>query len=435
VIGMLALMKRRALVYTLPPIVLIAFLTLISMAAWQRSQMIADLTHKLARGEKVEAEAAARQLAVISNPPLDLLVDVAASNDGARAEAAQVALNRMLDCLELDADAGRRLRRVSEIVTELSATLAKHRQAFPRASHPWLADATRRILSIANRCPATTPLIGLHCDEVMSVVLLARPVTAAAAVQTVAPPAAVPVPASDLQRAGLEREFAGYNAVPMTPATSTTVLSTTTNDTLAEPARVADNSDLALSDARPTTAPPTEVSTEGRPNWSQPAFRILPATPVKSNSMEDVTKNDEDIAASKQAANSELPPDNTRELLERWRTSRSNRLEIEEELATRGFRPIPKRLVEQFFSENLADRLRLVDSVLTEPGVDPRPWLILLAEDENAEIRLMAVTVMATSNDKTLVEKAWQTAIRDRDSRIADLAARLRQRRDGATRR
>jgi hypothetical protein len=268
----------------------------------------------------------------------------------------------------------------------------------------------------------------------MSVVLLARPVAAAVAVQTVSPAHAVPVPPSDLQRAGLEREFAGYNAEPMTPATSTTVPLTTTNDSLAEPERVADSSDLALSDARPTLAPPTEVSAEGRPNWSQPAFRILPATPIKSNSLTEV-KKEENNAASKQATTSEQPPDNTRELLDRWRTSRSNRLEIEEELATRGFRPIPKRLVEQFFSENLADRLRLVDSVLTEPGVDARPWLLLLAEDENAEVRLMAVTVMATSNDKTLVEKAWQTAIRDRDSRIADLAARLRQRRDGATRR
>jgi hypothetical protein len=428
-------MKRRALVYTLPPIVLIAFLTLISMAAWQRSHMIADLAIKLARGEKAEAGAAARQLAVISNPPLDLLVDVAASEDRIRAEAAQVALNRVLDGVEQGVDARRRLGRVSELVTSLSATLAKHRQAFPRASHPWLADTTRRILSIANRCPASTPLIGLHCDEVMSVVMLARPVAAPMAVQTVAPTPTVNAPAYDLQRAGLEREFAGYTAEPLTSDTSTAAPISTTSDALTEPARVADNSDLALSDARPITASPPDVSAQARPNWSQPVFRILPATPIKSNSPDGVKTKEENNATSKQAATVDEPPDNTRELLDRWRTSRSDRLEIEEELATRGFRTIPKRLVEQFFSENLADRLRLVDSVLTEPGVDPRPWLMLLAEDENAEVRLMAVTVMATSDDKTLVEKAWQTAIRDRDSRIADLAARLRQRRDGATRR
>ena len=46
-----------------------------------------------------------------------------------------------------------------------------------------------------------------------------------------------------------------------------------------------------------------------------------------------------------------------------------------------------------------------------------------------------AVTVMATSDDKALVEKAWQVAIRDRDPRIADLASRLRERRAGALRR
>jgi len=115
--------------------------------------------------------------------------------------------------------------------------------------------------------------------------------------------------------------------------------------------------------------------------------------------------------------------------------ARSDRAELEEELAARGFHPIPKRLIERYFSDNLAERLRLVDSVLTEPGVDARPWLMLLSEDENAEVRLSAVTVMATSNDTTLVEKAWQAAIRDRDSRIADLAIRLRERREGTTRR
>ena len=73
--------------------------------------------------------------------------------------------------------------------------------------------------------------------------------------------------------------------------------------------------------------------------------------------------------------------------------------------------------------------------MLTEPGIDARPWLMLLADDVDADVRLLAVTIMATSDDAGLIEKAWHVSIRDRDRRIAGLASRLRERRGTAQRR
>jgi hypothetical protein len=67
--------------------------------------------------------------------------------------------------------------------------------------------------------------------------------------------------------------------------------------------------------------------------------------------------------------------------------------------------------------------------VLTAPNVNARPWLTLLAEDSDADVRLAAVAIMATSSDPVLIEKAWQAAIHDRDPRIAEIAGRLRDRR------
>jgi hypothetical protein len=120
----------------------------------------------------------------------------------------------------------------------------------------------------------------------------------------------------------------------------------------------------------------------------------------------------------------------SRELLRRWLSAEGSEVfPLEQELTRRGFGRLSERLVEQLFSADLEDRLALVDCVLTEPGVDPRPWLMLLSDDANADVRLLAVTIMATSNDAVLVEKAWQVSIRDRDSRIAALAGRLRERR------
>jgi hypothetical protein len=119
-----------------------------------------------------------------------------------------------------------------------------------------------------------------------------------------------------------------------------------------------------------------------------------------------------------------------RRLLEQWRTANgANAAAIEQELARRGFGRLSKRLVDIYFSEVADHRLRLVDEVLSEPETGAQPWLMLLAIDQNADVRLSAVTVMATSNDRALLEQAWQVVIRDRDPRIADLAERLRNRR------
>jgi hypothetical protein len=76
-----------------------------------------------------------------------------------------------------------------------------------------------------------------------------------------------------------------------------------------------------------------------------------------------------------------------------------------------------------------------VDEVLTAPGNDARPWLVLLADDTEADVRLLALTIMATSDDALLLDKAWQVALHDGDPRIAGLASRLRERRDAAQRR
>ncbi len=126
----------------------------------------------------------------------------------------------------------------------------------------------------------------------------------------------------------------------------------------------------------------------------------------------------------------------SRDLLRRWLSADASDVQaIDRELARRGFGRLTTRLVRQFFSDDAEERMRLVDDVLTEPGAGAGAWLLLLAQDSDAEVRLFAVTLMATSNDATIVEKAWQAAIRDRDPRIADLAGRLRERRTGALQR
>jgi hypothetical protein len=123
-------------------------------------------------------------------------------------------------------------------------------------------------------------------------------------------------------------------------------------------------------------------------------------------------------------------------LLRHWLTAEGHELTASsEELTQRGLGRLSKATVERLLSDQAQDRAQLVDEVLTTPGINARPWLLLLADDANANVRLAAVSVMATSSEPELLEKAWQTAIRDSDPRIAGLAGRLRERRSAIQRR
>jgi hypothetical protein len=165
----------------------------------------------------------------------------------------------------------------------------------------------------------------------------------------------------------------------------------------------------------------------------------MPINGSASDAEQNMSRKQSALVADEEffaGATGALADDDSRELLARWLVaSGGDVFPLEEELTRRGFGRLSARLVRQLFSDDPAERLRLVDDILTQPGVDARPWLILLADDSAADVRLLAVTIMATSDDPTLIEKAWQVAIHDRDPRIASLASRLRDRRDSAQRR
>jgi hypothetical protein len=436
----LARSKRRASFYTLPIVVVIGFLVVAGLAAWQRADVIADLADQVARGDKAEATAAVRKLAAIPSPPISVLVGAATSDERATAEAAQVAINKMLSKWQKQVEKKQRISSVASQLTALAAALAAQRREFVPADYPWLASATRKIVRLANECPARkTPLVALHCDEIMSIIgrnSLAAPIAGHEDAKEDQPSqeAATPVEDAifqDSRQARLELDFSEFptqrvtadaEAVPPVPVTSSPppIQSPAVNETRLEP--------------QVGPGPPKQMASPNeraqRPSWSQPSYRVLPGVPTEKKTEEAATLKPIAKNLPEAMSKTRVMASETRALLARWLAAKGDEIQfVEHDLATRGFKRLSKPLVEQYLSNDLEVRLKLVDRVLTEPNVDPRPWLFLLADDENADVRLLAVTMMATSNDKSLVEKAWQVAIRDRDPRIADLATRLRARR------
>jgi hypothetical protein len=453
--------RRRLSLLTLPVVVTIGFLVVAKLTAWQRSDLIADLADCISHGEPRDAMEAVHKLAMIPNPPIPVLVTAAASDEHETAGAAQVAIDRLLRRWQREVETKKRYGDIAGELSELAKSLSETLADFSDSDHEWLEATARKILRIADKFPPKqTPLVAVHCDAVLTAIGAGRLPAGPDELVGTDDFDGVTVENSDgkaIPRSGLassdgtqntnERAHSTDSALtPFNPPATSQPLLHAGDDTARKTAddpsvnelrnRNGDTDDAASSN-RLSSRPGLPGNSAGAP----PVFRILPAMPINASTNGGAEPNrltpDSRTAADGHSDSSSNPLAGTdsRELLRTWLASENGDQPIERELARRGFGKLSKPIVRQFFSDDSQTRMRLLDNVLAQPGGGSEAWLLLLANDADPDVRLFAVTFMATSNNAALVEKAWQAAIRDRDPRIADLAGRLRERREGPIRR
>jgi hypothetical protein len=98
---------------------------------------------------------------------------------------------------------------------------------------------------------------------------------------------------------------------------------------------------------------------------------------------------------------------------------------VERELTRRGMSALHLRLAHRLTNPDPRARRELVDLLPKLTGIDARPWLLWLSEDPSAEVRLAALTLLATSNDPALRDRLARQASRDADPRVRAIADRL----------
>lgn len=98
-------------------------------------------------------------------------------------------------------------------------------------------------------------------------------------------------------------------------------------------------------------------------------------------------------------------------------------------LAEVGFGPAQLELARSLTSPNPADREQLAEILPQVPGIDAKTWLIWLSRDERADVRLAAISVMATINDPVLLKRLRDMATRDADPRVRAQVQRMTARR------
>jgi hypothetical protein len=445
--------RRLSLAWSLPLVVAIMCLVVAKLAALQRADVIRELDKRVSHGSTDEATDAVRNLATIPRPPLALLVKAAASPNLEVAREAQQAIDDYLKFCQREVKARRNAGLVARQLAVLAQAMAIEQPKFTPADHPWLERTTRNVLRLANGIKAgTTPLVASLCDQILVAVAKgqvnsAPPSTTAVKNLSLVGSAAVPVtdsaPDTDDRFTALaarawgavpdEAREAGGIAIPITLRGRNT-----------NPPPHIDG--LFTNAGEADLLPPGELNESGwKAEWTHPVLQSLPSAPVQSSPAPgDSAESSSPYPPAAglleprilRTANDRFEGIADRALLKRWLVGAGpNTVELEQELLERGFGRLSRRLVQQLFSERVEDRLQLVDEVLTEPAIDARPWLLVLADDVDADVRLVAITLMATSNDPALIDKAWQVVLRDHDPRIAGLAERLRQRRGAARRR
>lgn len=82
-------------------------------------------------------------------------------------------------------------------------------------------------------------------------------------------------------------------------------------------------------------------------------------------------------------------------------------------------------LARQLVDPDPVVRKQLAQAVPRLQSIDAAPWLMWLCHDSDADVRMAAITLLATTGDTALLERVEAIARQDSDPRIHDLAEQI----------
>jgi hypothetical protein len=437
--------KRVCLMLSFSLAVATIWLGFAAVASRQRSQIIDQLTAQIIGGNREGSLAAIRALASAPRPLLEPIVRAAASPNRTLAEGSQQAITDLVEQWRLQSESGRNQNIVASGLDELAAALDENCKSFSATDAPWLTHIASAILRLANRALPDADLeLTMHCEALLAAARQTRvPATSVRSAQDI-PSAETTNAAAHVDGSTLDSpKDVAYRETRVISAGSSATPSAAENAFSAPPQSAYQTITAAEPSAPDRAAAAQSPDKEAR--WAWPAINEAKADreteessgPAQSNSS---AGNSSRIAARFVETTSPTPDSlksvDSRALLQRWLSvDKSAQGQLDLELARRGLGKPSVEIARVLFSDRVEDRIRLVQQIMTAPGINASAWLQLFTEDEDANVRLAAITLMSTSNNPSLKEQAYQATLHDRDPRVADLAGRLRDRRDGVERR
>ena len=442
-------MSRRKLVFSL---LVVALLTAgawqLGQAAYQhqRDALISELATEVAQGNPNVAVHAVKQLARFDEHAARPLLEAAGGSRPRVAPAARWAIDDLLKHWREDAGAARRYERR---LRQLATTLVQQVDGFSADAQVWAHELADGLLHATEELPVGQRLVVVRCCEItLQATREAAEQGAGSAVAAQFPNrsavaelpfARTPAPKND--------RLAQLKALPLANDAAANSAAATAEDdapwsalpVLGETDDYAPAPQRHLREANPMRSAPLTPAAEQRGSWQpqwtevdrlEMARRSLPTSDAPAEQRD--TSLPPNVAERLALELAELQP---RELLVRLVSApTTEKPVVQHEFVRRGLGSMPVQLATHLVSDDVRQRARAVQQVTRTPGVRGRTWISMLCDDPAADVRLAAVTLLATADDAELLEKAWQTVLNDRDPRFAQLVEPLREKRDSLRR-
>jgi hypothetical protein len=410
---------RAAIVTTLAALMLAAGVWLWPrMSFWQQHRLAIRMVEELEHAKSPNSRAL-RQIATIGYPAIDALILAAASEKSQIALEAREIVEEQLATWKNRSVADEDFS-LTVPVSILASALAEHVDALGPHGQQWASRLSLELVELAAEMPAAeaVPLLA-DCSAVMASVTPLGPrmrTLSSGNSPSLSNETALPLPSMKLRYLASDQAMMGNEGMLDTPFISMA-------DELATPLKPSDSMDL----------PPLPRDSNWVPEWSRRA-------PLASNSnpVDELPHTGSSTAAPSDPVLMIPSPDEMATLFEELKREETpgllNRLSsadhytaavIRSVLKERGIGKEELSLATRLVAADSVERLQLVDDLKVLPARTARRWLRELLTDKNSDVRLKALTAMATTNDPELVGIAREVAVQDSDSRVTELAARI----------
>ncbi len=95
------------------------------------------------------------------------------------------------------------------------------------------------------------------------------------------------------------------------------------------------------------------------------------------------------------------------------------------ELIARGFGDTEISIATQIAAGDTPSRLVLVNAIARSDKIDPRPWLLMLLDDENRQVKLRAISILATMKDAYVDQRLRKQLVSESDAVVSDQIRRV----------
>lgn len=387
------------------------------VSGWQERRLAKRLVAELQQAESADSRTALRQIASLGDPAIEALVIAATSARAGIALSAREIIDEKLAAWK-SLHATDKSFSISVPAGLLANALAGHIDEFGPLGQQWSTKLAVELVDLAAELsPAEAMALLADCSLILEKVppvgprlrTITQENPVAASEQTRTPALNLPALPSE-QAISNRRENSPLPAVtePLgvgAPLTSPEIVNSTplpsVSDWLPEwsgkvPSTSAEPNEIPDSDhAKPQAGPIADAVDVPSPDDMAARFEQLKSQPTRVL-ITELAKADFFTAAAIRAV-----------------------------LKERGITLEELSLATKLTASDPAERLLLVDDLKVLPARTARRWLRELLADSDAEVRLKALTALATTKDPELVGVVRDLALRENDPRVSALAARI----------